>query len=130
MNPPKICRYCGGMVVLTSTSEIYQKSRVGKIYLCRSCNAYVSTQPGTSRPLGTLANAALRLKRRETHRIFDAFWSAQGMNRDQAYRWMAKAMNIPYRDAHIGLFEMEDCELLCSKCREARDAVKETQKAG
>lgn len=117
MRIPTICRYCGGKVVLTSASEIYEKS-AERIYLCRNCNAYVGVHAGSNRPLGRLANAVLRMKRRETHEIFDAFWRSRGLSRTQAYRWLAAALHLPESGAHIGNFEMDDCQRVITLCRE------------
>lgn len=111
-----ICRYCGGKVVLTDASAIYGKGN-DPIYLCTNCNAYVGCHKGTTRPLGKLANAALRMKRQETHGIFDAFWKARGWNRSGAYIWLARGMSLSEDDAHIGNFEMDECEQVIHLCR-------------
>lgn len=80
MTIPQICHYCGGKVILTQATDIYEHGE-GSIYLCTNCNAFVSCHKGTTRPMGRLANAVLRMKRREVHQIFDAWWTAQGMTR-------------------------------------------------
>lgn len=117
MKIPKICRYCGGKVILTDASEIYERS-TEKIYLCTNCNAYVGVHKGTDRPMGKLANAALRMKRRETHSVFDAFWSARNMTRKDAYRWLARELGVPQSRAHIGNMEMDECERVIRLCWE------------
>lgn len=123
MNIPTICRYCGGKVELTHAREIYGDSvgRLGlekeKIYLCRTCNARVGCHRGTDRPLGNVANEVLRLKRRETHDIFDAFWRRKNLSRTQAYLWLSKQMRLPEDQAHIGSFEMDDCQRVIDLCR-------------
>lgn len=68
------------------------------------------------RPMGKVANTVLRLKRQETHRIFDQFWKKQGWSRSAAYRWLARSLNIPEQDAHIGLMEMDECERVIRLC--------------
>ena len=67
--------------------------------------------------MGDLANEVLRLKRIETHQVFDAYWTERGMSRTQAYRWLAKKMHLPERKAHIGGFEMHQCQKLIDLCR-------------
>ena len=95
MKRPKICRYCGGIIRLVPASTIYGASaeRLGmtdeKVYQCQNCNARVGCHHGTTRPLGNVANEVLRLKRMETHRVFDAFWRSRAMSRTQAYQWLA-----------------------------------------
>lgn len=113
---PDICRYCGGKIILTSTNAIYAKGNE-HIYLCTNCNAYVGCHKGTTRPLGKVANAALRMKRQETHGIFDAFWNTRRWSRSDAYAWLSKSMGLSEGDAHIGNFEMDECEQVIHLCR-------------
>ncbi len=123
MKTPSICRYCGGKITLADPREIYGDSveRLGLegeyIYLCRTCNARVGCHKGTKRPLGNVANEVLRLKRRETHQIFDAFWTEVGMTRTEAYHWLGQQMGVPDKKAHIGSFEMDQCQLVIDLCR-------------
>ena len=119
----KICRYCGGVIRLVPASSIYGESseRLGMseewLYQCQNCNARVGCHKGTKRPLGNVANEVLRLKRMETHQIFDGFWKKKGMSRTKAYRWLAEQMGLPETMAHIGGFEMEQCQQLIEICR-------------
>lgn len=87
---PKICRYCGGVVHLVSAADVYGMAAAKRLgieqenfYQCQNCNARVGCHKGTTRPLGNLANEALRMKRKETHQIFDSFWRERGMTRTQ-----------------------------------------------
>ncbi len=89
-----------------------------KIYLCQNCNARVGCHKGTDRPLGNVANEVLRLKRMETHSIFDAFWRSHGMTRTGAYKWLSQKMELPEKHTHIGSFEMDACEQVIGLCRE------------
>ncbi len=123
-NIPSICRYCGGKVALTDAKTIYGDAtrRLGlvgeKIYLCQNCNARVGCHKGTTRPLGNVANEVLRLKRMETHQVFDAFWRCRGMTRAAAYQWLAQKMELSEKQTHIGSFEMDACEQVICLCRE------------
>ena len=117
MKIPEICRFCGGVVRKGSTSEIHKKGNQA-IYICTNCNAYVMCHKGTGIPMGKLANAVLRLKRQETHRIFDSFWKSRKLSRDEAYVWLARSMNLPEENAHIAYFEMDECEQVIKLCRE------------
>lgn len=122
MTIPVICRYCGGKIDLADAREIYGSSvtRLGleneKIYLCRTCNARVGCHKGTNQPLGNVANEVLRLKRRETHEIFDAFWRRKALTRTQAYQWLAGQLCLPEKKTHIGSFEMDDCQKVIDLC--------------
>lgn len=117
MKIPKTCRYCAGKVRKGSTQEIYEKGDQ-PIYICTNCNAYVKCHERTGLPMGKLANAALRLKRRETHEVFDAFWKKKGWSRTEAYRWLAGAMKLADEEAHIANFEMDECARVIKLCYE------------
>lgn len=117
MKIPSICPYCAGKVILTEATDIFEHGD-GMIYLCTNCNAFVSCHKGSTRPMGKLANAALRMKRRETHQIFDNWWKSQGVSRTQGYKWMAEQMKLPAHLAHIAQFDMEACEQVILLCRE------------
>lgn len=122
MKIPTICRYCGGVIRLVPARKIYGAStdRLGlageNIYLCQNCNARVGCHKGTNRPLGNVANEVLRLKRRETHQVFDNFWQSSGKSRTQAYKWLAGQMRLSEKDAHIGGFEMDQCQQVIDLC--------------
>ncbi len=116
MRIPTICRYCGGKVKLADSSKIFGKS-YGKIYLCTNCNAFTGTHKNSNKPLGTLANSILRAKRKEAHEVFDSFWKKKGISRTQAYKWLAKKMDLPYKATHIGYFEIEDCQRVIDLCK-------------
>ena len=122
MKIPIICRYCGGVIRLVPARKIYGAStdRLGlageNISLCQNCNARVGCHKGTNRPLGNVANEVLRLKRRETHQVFDAFWQGNGMSRTKAYKWLAAQMRLSEKDAHIGGFEMDQCQKVIELC--------------
>ena len=79
------------------------------VYLCTNCNASVGVHKGTRKPLDTLANIALKLKRRETHAVFDGYWKGRQIKR-AAYQWLARQMGLPEYRIHIGQMDMEQCE--------------------
>ncbi len=124
MEVPSICRYCGGVIKLVPAISIYGEAsakRLGleheHVYQCQNCNARVGCHKGTTRPLGNVANETLRLKRMETHQVFDGYWKRQNMSRTAAYRWLAKQMELPEGKAHIGGFEMDQCQQVIDLCR-------------
>ena len=127
MKKPTICRYCGGIIRLVPAADVYGSSteRLGMqneyLYQCQNCNARVGCHKGTTRPLGNLANETLRLKRKETHQVFDSFWKERGMTRTQAYHWMAKKLRLSEQLAHIGGFEIDTCQRVIDLCRAKMD---------
>ena len=125
MEVPKICRYCGSVIRLVTAESIYGAEAAKRlklmgefIYQCQNCNARVGCHRGTTRPLGNVANETLRLKRTETHQVFDTYWRRQGMTRTAAYRWLAKRLHLSAEKAHIGSFEMEQCQKVIDLCRQ------------
>ncbi len=124
MEIPEICRYCGGIVRLVPASMVYGAASAKRLklekemfYQCQNCNARVGCHKGTTRPLGNLANEVLRLKRMETHRVYDAFWKHRGMTRTQAYKWLAEQLQLTESQAHIGSFEMDQCQMVIDLCK-------------
>ena len=76
----------------------------------------VGCHKGTTRALGNVANEVLRLKRMETHRMFDALWKRQRMTRTHAYRWLAAELHLAEGRAHIAGFEMDQCQKVIELC--------------
>ena len=119
----EICRYCGGPIRLIPAEIVYGAStaRLGltgeKLWQCQNCNARVGCHRGTTRPLGSVANEMLRLKRKETHEVFDAWWKERHMSRTQAYKLLSRKLGIPSDQAHIGGFEMDQCQQVIDLCR-------------
>ena len=71
-----------------------------------------------------VANEVLRLKRTETHKVFDAYWKAHHMTRTNAYRWLSQQMRMPVKEAHIAGFEMDQCQRVIELCgAESEDAA-------
>lgn len=107
---PTICPYCAGKVIFTDSAGLYHGKSYGMIYLCTNCNASVGVHRGTNKPLGTLANSALKLKRMEAHTIFDGWWKSCHLHRSETYEWLAGEMKLPVYQTHIGQFDMAQCE--------------------
>ncbi len=129
MGVPTICRYCGGPVRLVPAELVFGASteRLGllneMLYQCQNCNARVGCHKGTTRPLGDVANEMLRLKRMETHRVFDEMWRRLKWSRTKAYKWLAKEMGLPDKEAHIGGFEMAQCQFVIDLCNRNQEVA-------
>ena len=124
---PTICRYCGGVIKLIPAKMVYGEStrRLGMegeyLYQCQNCNARVGCHKGTMRALGNVANEVLRLKRMEAHRVFDALWKSGRMTRTGAYRWLAGELHLRPDRAHIGGFEMDQCQKVIELCEKTNN---------
>ena len=112
---PKIheCDYCGGDVKIANNKEVYGRS-YGKwpyVYLCECCNSYVGIHPDTDIPLGTLADSALREKRRRSKGVFMGWVKRSGLSLNSAYAVLAEGIGIEVPACHFGMFNEDQCVL-------------------
>lgn len=122
----KTCRYCQRQAQLRhfgQTGYPYQRD-YGPVWVCPPCDAWVGCHPGTTKPLGGLANAELRDWKVKAHAAFDPLWQGK-MRRDQCskgqarragYRWLAKELGIAFERTHIGYFNVEECRKVVEIC--------------
>jgi len=116
----EICPYCNKKPEFVDGKEIYGKhSDYGMFWLCRRCDAYVGVHKGTDQPLGRLANTTLRALKKEAHMYFDNLWKVllkpgitKNVARSEAYKWLSDVMKVPMPEAHIGMFNEEQCRLV------------------
>jgi hypothetical protein len=111
MTKPPPCPVCGSDPVIADRSSVgYGDKGSGKVWKCRKwpdCDTYVGCHPGTTKPLGTLADRELRSMRKRAHNAFDWSWKHGGMTRDGAYGLMREELGLPSEDAHIGMMDIE-----------------------
>lgn len=114
-----VCPYCdqtseivGGLEIYPHRSDLAQKW----FWRCFQCSAYVGCHPGTKKPLGRLANAELRRLKSCAHAAFDPLWKNGPMKRSHAYQWLAKRLEIPTEECHIGMFDEETCKRVVEVC--------------
>lgn len=113
-NTGKVCPYCGQpSQYLKNSQQVYQGVNYGPVYACLPCEAWVGVHYGTTRSLGSLANAPLRAWRSKLHRLFDPMWKAaveagrpKGKARIAAYTWLAGELEIPVNECHVGHFDI------------------------
>lgn len=116
--PPKVrCPYCQKLAEWVENKVIYGK-RYGKsymIYWCRECDAYVGCHNNSKRPLGTMADKALRAKRKKVHSVIDPLWKRGRYRRGEVYAILAKAFGEP---VHVGESDMDRCDEIIEVARE------------
>jgi hypothetical protein len=118
-----ICPYCGAASVLVTGADLYPHRpdlRALRFYRCARCDAHVGCHPGTTNPLGRIANAELRRAKSAAHAAFDPLWKRDGLRRSEAYAWLAKALSIPPAECHIGMFDVDRCRATVAACRARR----------
>ncbi len=107
------CPYCGNKAKIVDGTSIYphREDLSHKVfYKCNPCDAFVGVHADSGNvPLGTLANSELRKARNLAHSSFDPIWRDGLLSRGEAYKWLAKELNIKQSDCHIAMFEIETC---------------------
>ena len=108
------CPYCGKPSKLVGGNVIYphRPDLAGKwFWHCSPCDAYVGCHPTTTgkKPLGRLANAELRAAKMKAHAAIDPYWREGRLSRHEVYANLAVLMNLHKREAHIGMFDVEQC---------------------
>jgi hypothetical protein len=118
-----VCDYCKSKSQLVYGDAIYPHRRdlwEKVFYQCKPCKAYVGCHPGTSKPLGRLANAQLRAAKSHAHQAFDPLWKSRRISRAQAYQWLAEQLGIDPKDCHIGMFDVPTCTKVLRICAAER----------
>jgi len=71
-------------------------------------------------PLGKPANKATKVARMQAHATFDQIWKQNLVkNRWAAYNWMRQVMGLTNSQAHIAMFDIEQCvQLMRLVCRD------------
>lgn len=134
------CPYCSRQAKLVSGRVIYPHRpdlAEKRFWLCTPCDAYCGTHPD-GRPLGRLANAALRKAKMAAHAAFDPLWHPfqaqqraypearvpsarlRGIMRTRAYHWLAEQMGLALGDCHIGMFDEAQCRRVVEIMKAAR----------
>lgn len=117
------CPYCHHPAKLVTGTALYphRPDLFEKwFYLCFPCDAHVGCHPGTTNPLGRLANPELRTAKIEAHAAFDPIWRNAGKKRGEAYAWLARKLGIPKPQCHIGMFDVATCHRVIEICQGRR----------
>lgn len=114
------CPYCNKEAQWVSNEAIYG-FRVGRSYMiwwCQPCDSRVGCHNNTKKPLGTMANANLRVLRVKAHREFDKMWQhgeSGIVSRKEAYKILTSGMAYlgmikDGEEAHIGQMNIDQCK--------------------
>ncbi|WP_456281635.1 DUF3268 family zinc-finger domain-containing protein [Cupriavidus sp. JZ107] len=126
MPKEKLCRYCKQPARLTAAGDPgypYQRD-YGPVWTCSPCAAWVGCHPGTTKPLGGLANAELREWKVKAHAAFDPLWKrkiakegcSKGHARRAGYRWLSEQLGLPIEKTHIGYMSVDECRRVVEVC--------------
>ena len=118
------CPYCDSPTLEVTGDEIYGKGHgYGhiKMYKCSgSCDAYSGSklEYGIRVSMGSLANKELRELRKKCHKLFDVQWkgnSNEPLARRKCYIWLQEFTHLPEELAHIGMFNIEQCNIFIAE---------------
>lgn len=124
-----ICPYCNSAARLVDDATIYHGRSYGKkVWVCEqfpACDSYVGCHKGSDRPLGRMANKALRDAKQAAHGAFDALWlrkvEREGCSKKHArtagYAWLARQLGIRADECHIGMMDAETCLRVVEICK-------------
>lgn len=96
----------GGNAIYPRRPELHSKF----FWRCVPCDSYVGCHPGTTKPLGRLANEPLRKARMRLHAMLDPLWRSGAMRRNDAYAMLAEGLGIAKQNCHVGMFDLTTCE--------------------
>lgn len=133
------CPYCRKPATFhLDSSAFYNGTDYGPLWACVRCGAWVGCHENTAKPLGRLADSALRVAKQKAHAAFDPLWKAKWRQlraqeslrngapapftfgkkqaRGRAYLWLAQRLGIERKDCHIGMFDVVMCERVVEAC--------------
>lgn len=106
------CPNCGKSAQLWQASRVYGPGWDDTPLWGCDCTRglhYVGCHPGTTEPLGTLADKGLRQLRRIVHDRLDPIWQNGWWGRNATYIWLAQAIGVPIEECHVGMFDRPRC---------------------
>lgn len=92
---------------------VSQQTKYGVRYACPILNCTVVCWDNST---STPADYETRKARMLTHKVFDEVWKSGIMTRKEAYRRLAKYLELPKRQAHIGCFTLHQCNCAIDFC--------------
>lgn len=111
------CPECGAPMTL-----ITKNAKYGPFYGCvmfrqTGCRGTHSAH-ANGQPMGVPGDRETKAARVRAHAAFDQLWTGGKMSRKKAYQWMQETMHLTKRQAHIGKFDVEQCEALITHIQE------------
>ena len=117
-----VCDYCGVEAVLASAGEeIYPYlDDHGAVWICSACQAWIGVRARSKHhvPLGRLADAALRERKRSLHDALEPLVTAKmrrdGVNafeaRGKAMKWLIASLGIDVSSPSIHALPLDQCD--------------------
>jgi len=64
-----------------------------------------------------MADKKTHQMRAEAHRHFDPLWKSGAMTRTEAYKLLARHLNIPHQSCHISQMNVEQLQYVIEQCK-------------
>jgi hypothetical protein len=110
-----ICPVCSVPMRLKVTERFRYLNGLPRLFwICpynATCRMLCGAHPDGT-PSSTPADAETKAARNRAHEAFDALWKTDRLSRHGAYRWMQRKMGMTRDEAHIGFFDVAQCEQL------------------
>jgi zinc-finger-containing domain len=102
-----VCPYCGQDAELTDKHFVAAHGCEGLVWWCRPCKAWAKAYPNspTHKPMGRLANHALRVLHIRAWFEFRDVWQAFNWTQHKAQLWLAGELGIQPQYCQIGFFD-------------------------
>lgn len=97
---------------------VLRNSKYGLFYGCSrypECKATHGAHNNSGKPLGIPGDKETKEWRIKAHNVFDSNCKKYGLKRGEAYKLLQTIMGLNSKEAHIGRFNKEQCQLLISK---------------
>lgn len=107
-----ICQYCLQPAKKVTGQDIYPHRvdlKDNVYWACSPCQAYVSSDPTTNKPIGLLANAKTRKLRVAVFQLLEKLVRLKLMTRYETQGWLASRINVPV--AKCKLTQLDDIDL-------------------
>lgn len=93
-----------------------------KIIICPSCGEVLEC---SMEAWGAHLEKERRIWIDRAHKSFDAIWKTGIVDRDVAYSWLARELDIPYAEAHFSKLTIAQCKKAVMVCELAKVRMKE-----
>ncbi len=113
------------MICPTHKREMpWRQTQYGKRFYCEEPGCQMVAWVNREGRASTPADAELRNLRHRCHQCFDPGWAqrARWGNRRKAYQWLQRFMGMTEEQAHIGLFDKEQCRRLIAELTQEQPA--------
>ena len=104
------CGLCSSPMVLRDSVK-YPGRRFWGCVRWPECDGAHGAHPD-GRPLGIPGDRETCAARMRAHAAFDQLWKGGSMSRQDAYRWMRRALGLSRKEGHIAMFNIEQCDAL------------------